>query len=179
MSSTVWPTGHYVSGLSVHLSVRRTLGVPICVQRPAKTMHFQQIIMHALQTWNTDVHFIFCSDHDLLIMPTWRRCVPPILIWHEVVFNLDFLRRSLMGTTLRAACSTNYAFSTNYNACIAMPTLCRCAPPMYCWPWPPYSLCILILSYLPWNAMNWPNVPYSPYIVIYSLSVYFDCWWNW
>ena len=44
------------------------------------------------------------------------------------------------GTTLRAAPSKNYAFSTNYHACIAMPTLPRCAPPILCWPWPPYNL---------------------------------------
>ena len=55
------------------------------------------------------------------------------------MFNLDFFRRSsLMGTTLRAAPSKSYAFSTNYYACIAMPTWPRCAPPILCWPWPPY-----------------------------------------
>ena len=42
--------------------------------------------------------------------------------------------------TLRAAPSKNYAFSTNYHACIAMPTWLRCAPPILCWPWPPYNL---------------------------------------
>ena len=44
------------------------------------------------------------------------------------------------GTTLRAAPSKNYAFSTNYHACIAIPTWPRCAPPILFWPWPPYSL---------------------------------------
>ena len=44
------------------------------------------------------------------------------------------------GTTLRAAPSKNYAFSTNYHVCIAMPTWPRCAPPISFWPWPPYSL---------------------------------------
>ena len=45
-----------------------------------------------------------------------------------------------MGTTLRAAPSKSYNFSTNYHACIAMPTWPRCAPPILCWPWPPYNL---------------------------------------
>ena len=45
-----------------------------------------------------------------------------------------------MGTTLRAVPSKSYAFSTNYHACIAMPTWPRCAPPILFWPWPPYNL---------------------------------------
>ena len=45
-----------------------------------------------------------------------------------------------MGITLRAAPSKSYAFSTNYHACIAMPTWPRCEPPILCWPWPPYNL---------------------------------------
>ena len=45
------------------LSVRHILGVPLCVQRPAKTMPFQQIIMHALQ-----------CQHDVDV-----HCAPPIL----------------------------------------------------------------------------------------------------
>ena len=52
------------------------------------------------------------------------------------------------GTTLRAAPSKNYAFSTNYHACIAMPTWPRCAPPILCWPWPPYNL-------LPRSCLTW------------------------
>ena len=59
----------------------------------------------------------------------------------EVMFNLDFFcRSSLMGTTLCAAPSKSHAFSTNYHACIAMPTWRRCAPPILLWPWPPYNL---------------------------------------
>ena len=50
------------------------------------------------------------------------------------------IRHSAMGTTLRAAPSKNYAFSTNYYACIAMPTWHRCAPPILCWRWYPYNL---------------------------------------
>ena len=83
MSRPVWPAGHYVSGLSVRPSVfpsvRHVLGVPLCVQRPAKTMPFQQIIMHALQSQHDlDVHLLFCVDLDLHITSS------------EVVFNLDF-----------------------------------------------------------------------------------------
>ena len=59
-------------------------------------------------------------------------------------FRLSHFR----GTTLRAAPSKNYAFSTNYHACIAMPTWPRCAPPILCWPWPPYNL-------LPRSCLTW------------------------
>ena len=53
---------------SVRPSVRHVLGVPLCVQRPAKTMPFQQIIMHALQCQHDlDVHLLFCVDLDLHI----------------------------------------------------------------------------------------------------------------
>ena len=49
-------------------SVRHVLGVPLCVQRPAKAMPFQQIIMHALQCQHDlDVHLLFCIDLDLHI----------------------------------------------------------------------------------------------------------------
>ena len=49
-------------------SVRHTLGVPLCVQRPAKTMPFPKIIMHALQCQHdVDVHLLFCLDLDLHI----------------------------------------------------------------------------------------------------------------
>ena len=93
--------------------------VPLCLQRPAKAMPFQQIIMLALHyQHHVDVHLLFCFDLDLPIASA------------EVVFNLDFLRRSsLMGTTLRAVPSKSHAFSTNYHTCIAMPTWHRCAPP--------------------------------------------------
>ena len=47
--------------LSVLLSIHHTLGVALCVQRPAKTMPLQQIIMHALQCQHdVDVHLLFC-----------------------------------------------------------------------------------------------------------------------
>ena len=52
------------------------------------------------------------------------------------------------GITLRTAPSKNYAFSTNYHACIAMPTWPRCAPSILCWPWPPYNL-------LPRSCLTW------------------------
>ena len=45
---------------SVH---RHTLGVPLCVQRPARAMPFQQIIIHALQCQHdVDVHLLLCFD---------------------------------------------------------------------------------------------------------------------
>ena len=66
MSHPVRLAGHYVSGLSVRPSVRHVLGVPLCVQRPAKDMPFQQIIMHSLQCkHDLDVHLLFCVDLDL------------------------------------------------------------------------------------------------------------------
>ena len=101
-------------------------------------MPFQQIIMHALQCQHDlDVHLLFYFELDLHIpLP-------------EVVFNLDFFGRSrLIGTTLRAAPSKSHAFSTNYHACIAMPTWRRCAPPILYWPWPPYYL-------LPRSCVTW------------------------
>ena len=65
------------------------------------------------------------------------------------MFNLDFFRRSsLRGTTLLAAPSKSYALSTNYHACIALPTSRRCALPILFWPWPPYDL--LPRSFLTW-----------------------------
>ena len=49
------------------------------------------------------------------------------------VSGLSVLPSRFRGTTLRAA-------PANYHACIAMPTWPRCAPPILCWPWPPYNL---------------------------------------
>ena len=95
--------------------------------------------------------------HVCIAMPTWPRCAPPILCWPWPPYNLlprscltwiFFSRSSLMGTTLRAAPSKSYAFSTNYHACIAMPTWPRCASPILCWPWPPYIL-------LPRSCLSW------------------------
>ena len=77
-------------------------------------------------------------------MPTWCRCAPPILFWHWPPRNLfpgsclNSIFLSIL--TLRAAPSKRYAFSTNYNVCITMPTWCRCAPPILFWPWLLYSL---------------------------------------
>ena len=60
---------------SIHLSVRHTLGVPLCVQCPAKAMPFQQGIMHALQCQHDlDVHLLFCFELDLHITSS-RGCV--------------------------------------------------------------------------------------------------------
>ena len=50
------------------------------------------------------------------------------------------------GTTLRAAPSKNYAFSTNYHVCIAMPTWRTCAPPILFWPWPSYILLKVVFN---------------------------------
>ena len=63
--------------LSVRPSVHHVLGVQLCVQRPAKTMPFQQIIMHALQCQHDlDVHLLFCVDLDLHITSSWGRLCP-------------------------------------------------------------------------------------------------------
>ena len=86
--------------------------------------------------------------HACIAMPTWPRCAPPILCWPWPPYNLFprscltwifFHPSSLMGTTLRAAPNKSYAYSTNYHACIAMPTWPRCAPTILFSPWPPYS----------------------------------------
>ena len=46
----------------------------------------------------------------------------------------------IRGTTLRAAPSKNYVFSTNYHASITIPTWRRCAPHILFCPCPPYNL---------------------------------------
>ena len=49
------------------------------------------------------------------------------------MFNMDILcQSSLMGTTLCAAPSKSYDFSTNDHAFIAMHTWCGWAPPIFC-----------------------------------------------
>ena len=73
-----------------------------------------------------------CTSYFVLTMTS----IPP-----EVVFNLDFFSSILTdGYHFASAPSKNYAFSTNFHACIAMPTWPRCASPILCWPWPPYNL---------------------------------------
>ena len=88
--------------------------------------------------------------HACIAMPTWPRCAPPILCWPWPPYNL--LPRSCLTwiffvdphwwvpLCVHAAPSKSYAFSTNYHACIAMPTWPWCAPPILCWPSPPYNL---------------------------------------
>ena len=67
------------------------------------------------------------------------------------MFNFDFLCwSSLMGTTVHAVASKRYDFSTNYHVCIAMPTWCRCAPPILFWPWPPFTGSMFPRSCLTW-----------------------------
>ena len=55
-------------------------------------------------------------------------------------FRPSFCPSRFRRTTLLAVPSKYYAFSTNYHACIAMPTRPRCAPPILFWSWPPYNL---------------------------------------
>ena len=78
---------------SFHHSVCHVLGVPLCVQRPAKTLLFQQIIMHALQCQHDiEVHLLFCVDLDLHITSP------------EVVFNLVIFS-SILTDGYHFACS--------------------------------------------------------------------------
>ena len=107
------------------------------------------------------------------------------------MFKLDFFcRSSLMGTTLRAAPSKSYAFSTNYHACIAMPTWPRCASPILCWPWPPYNLllrsCLTFdffrrISLMGTTLRAWPRCaspilcwPWPPYNLLLRSCLTFD-----
>ena len=63
-----------VVNLSVCPSIRHALGVPLCVQRPAKAMPFQQIFRHALQCQHdVDVHLLFC----LVLHITISLCAAP------------------------------------------------------------------------------------------------------
>ena len=89
-----------------------------------QTVPFQQIMMYILQCphdINMYVHLLFCFDLDLnLTCP-------------KAMFNLEFLHRSsLIGITLRVLPTKSCVITTNYHSCIAMPTRCRCAPPIYC-----------------------------------------------
>ena len=142
--------------------------VPLCMQR----LFNKSSSMHCNANMNVDEHLIFCFNIDLhLTCP-------------KVMFNLDFLdRSSLIGTTLRALPIKSCVIITTYHVCIAMPAPCICAPLIYVLPSPPCNRflvsLIVILSYFPLNALNWPYAPYSPYIVIYGLSVYLDFWLNW
>ena len=67
--------------------------VPLCGQRPAKVMPFQQIIMHALQCQHdVDVHLLFCFHlhlHNYNLLPK---------------FNLDFI--CVLTDRKHLACST-------------------------------------------------------------------------
>ena len=111
-----WPAGHYVSGLSSVLPSFRPSRFRGTTLRAAPSKSY------AFST----------NDHAYIAMPTWPRCAPPILCWPWLPYNLllrscltwDFFRRSsLMGTTLRAAPSKSYTFSTNDHACIAMTSI--------------------------------------------------------
>ena len=54
-------------------------------------------------------------------------------------------------TTLSAALSKSYDFSTNDPVHVTKPTWCRCAPPILFWPIPPFNLfprCCLTFSWL-------------------------------
>ena len=104
-------------------------------------------------------HAFLANFQSRIAMPTWRRWASAILFWppynllSRSCFNLDFIRRfSLMGTTLRAAPSNSYAFSTNYYAYIAMPTWHICAPPILFWFWHFDNL--LLRSCLTWIDLH-------------------------
>ena len=72
------------------------------------------------------------------------------------VVRPSFRPSRFRGTTLRAAPSKSYAFSTNYHACIAMPTWPRCAPPILFSPWPPYNLLLrLCLTWIFFGDPHW------------------------
>ena len=81
--------------------------------------------------------------------------VPPGMIGGTLCLRVvrPSIRRSLRpshfirGTTLRAAPNKSYSVSTNYYACIAMPTWFRCAPPILFGTWSPYSM-------LPRSSLN-------------------------
>ena len=63
---------------------------------------------------------------------------------------------SFLPSVRPSAPSKSYAFSTNYHACITMPTWHRCDL-LFCWPWPPNNL-------FPRSCLTW----------IFSVNFY---WW--
>ena len=138
-------------------SVHHTLGVPLCVQRPEKTMPFQQIIMHELHCQHdVDVHLLFCFDLDLHITSSRDRVLTIFFVnshwWVQLCVQ-------------HPAPSKSYAFSTNYHAWIAMPTWHRCAPPILVFPGFPYNF--LQRSWLTWiffvDSHWWVQLCYKTY----------------
>ena len=98
------------------------------------TYIYWQILFMSARYDRQDIMFPGC--------PSFRLSVRPPSVFPS------FRPSRFRGTTLRAAPSKSYAFSTNYHACMAMPTWPRCAPPIFCWPWPPYNL-------LPRSCLTW------------------------
>ena len=86
--------------------------------------------------------------HACMAKPTWCRCAPPILFCPWPPFNLFprscltwiFVINLSWGIPLCVHRSVNTDFSTNYQACMAMPSWCRCASLILFWPWPPFNL---------------------------------------
>ena len=89
----------------------------------------------------TTIQLVNCSTHNITI-----ECVS---CFHPITRQINTEKEEKNNSsTLHAAPSNSHAFSTNYHACIAMPTWGRCAPPILFWPWPPYNL--LSRSCLTW-----------------------------
>ena len=155
MFRPVWPVFYVPPGMTGGKLCFRVVrpSVRLSVRPSVRPSHFRGTTLRASPIKN----YAFSTNyHACIAMPTWPRCAPLILCWPWPPYNLlsrscltwIFFVTSLMGTTLRAAPSKSYAFSTNYHACIGMPTWPRCAPPILCWPWPPYNL--LARSCLTW-----------------------------
>ena len=116
------------------------------------TWYEEWTIFFAMETtcWRTRVGFIIfhhikCPEREILKRPRPSRlvigvCCIVFMTGGTLCFRVVRPSVTFRGTTLHAAPSKNYAFSTNYHACIAMPTWPRCAPPILCWPWSPYNL---------------------------------------
>ena len=158
--------------------------------RPSR---FRGTTLHAAPSKN----YTFSTNyHACIAMPTWPRCAPPILCWPWPPYNLlprscltwiFFRWYSLMGTTLCAAASKSHAFSTNYHACIAMPTWGRCAP-LFCfdldllitWHWPPFNLfpssCVIFFVDSHWWVPLCVQHPNNLYAISTNYHVYIT--WN-
>ena len=105
---------------------------------------FTTVRSYFIQSWWANIWF----NSNLIVYQTWytgalsvaflclARCDRRDIMFPGCPSVLLSVRPSVRpshfrGTTLRAVPSKNYAFSTNYHACIAMPTWRRCAPPIY------------------------------------------------
>ena len=120
---------------------------------PSVTLHGYHFVCSAQQKLWLPTNY-----HACIVMPTWFRCAPPILFWPWPAYNLFpmSLLTSIFIIDLNwwvSLCVQSEAnamhFQQIYRVCIAMPTWCRCAPPILFWSWTPFNILF------PRSCLNW------------------------